>query len=330
MTSILLSGFADEAAHDKLAVEQFTAMSALGLKYYSIRFIDAGHGIKNVMQLSDREIQRLLRMQSDFGLSVSSIGSPIGKVKLLDIDDGTQNKFIPFDRYLAQDVAIACDRAEAFGTKLIRGFSFYHPRGTDASEHIDLVCDHLSAVAEVCERRGLTFGVEVEANLVGQTGQLLQTIASRVDSPSLVTIFDGANLVTQGFGTSDVLDQYQAMKASIGWIHVKDYLLDRTRDPADYVDEERLSRFVPAGHGDSGYESIFEDIKSMLPELGRAMKSKGVPGVFCDLEPHLRGGGQFGGFSGPDGFGVALRALCSVLDRVGIQYDLRSLPDIAP
>ena len=39
------------------------------------------------------------------------------------------------------------------------------------------------------------------------------------------------------------------------------------------------------------------------------MKSRGVPGVFLDLEPHVKGGGQFGGFSGPDGFGVALRAL---------------------
>jgi hypothetical protein len=36
----------------------------------------------------------------------------------------------------------------------------------------------------------------------------------------------------------------------------------------------------------------------------------------------VKGGGQFGGFSGPDGFGVALRAFCRVLDDVGIQYHL--------
>jgi hypothetical protein len=42
-----------------------------------------------------------------------------------------------------------------------------------------------------------------------------------------------------------------------------------------------------------------------------------------DLDPHLKGGGQFGGFSGPDGFGVALRNLCKVLDYVGIDYQLR-------
>ena len=49
---VILSGFADEAANHKTAVEQFAAFAALGLQYYSIRFIDVGQGIKNVMQLT--------------------------------------------------------------------------------------------------------------------------------------------------------------------------------------------------------------------------------------------------------------------------------------
>ena len=104
-TPILLSGFADEAASEKLAIQQFTAFAALGLRYYSIRFIDSGAGIKNVMKLSDAEIEQLLRMQSDYGLQVSSIGSPIGKTKLLDVDDGTSNGYVPFDRYLREVLA---------------------------------------------------------------------------------------------------------------------------------------------------------------------------------------------------------------------------------
>ena len=58
------------------------------------------------------------------------------------------------------------------------------------------------------------------------------------------------------------------------------------------------------------------------------MTARGVPGVFLDLEPHVKGGGQFGGFSGPDGFGVALRALCRVCDDAGIGYQLRQFSDI--
>ena len=65
-----------------------------------------------------------------------------------------------------------------------------------------------------------------------------------------------------------------------------------------------------------------------LPKLDAKLQRRGIPGVFLDLEPHVKGGGQFGGFSGPDGIGVALRGLCRVLDYVGIQYHLRDFADI--
>src|SRR5512143_3459376 len=96
--SVILSGFADEAANNKTAVEQFAAVAALGLQYYSIRFIDVGQGVKNAMKLTLPEIQKVRQLQDEYGLNVSSIGSPIGKVKLLDVDDGTTNAFIPFKK----------------------------------------------------------------------------------------------------------------------------------------------------------------------------------------------------------------------------------------
>jgi len=326
--AVLLSGFADEAANEKLAVQQYAAFAALGLRYYSIRFVDAGDGIKNVMKLSDAEIDHLVSMQADYGLKVSSIGSPIGKVKLQDVDDGTSNQYIPFEKYLAEDVVTACDRAEAFGAKLIRGFSFYHPKGTRPEDHLDQVADQLGQIAEVCDKRGLTFGLEVEANLVGQTGPLLQELARKVNHPAMLTIFDGANIVCQGFSPDETFAQYLAMKPSMGWLHVKDYHDPSPTGRIEHVDEASLANFVPADQGDSGHEAIFRDLKSFLPELNKRMVARGADGVFLDLEPHVKGGGQFGGFSGPDGFGVALRGLCRVLDYVGIDYDLRGLADI--
>lgn len=327
-TPILLSGFADEAANEKLAVQQYAAFAALGLKYYSIRFVDAGDGIKNVMLLSDAEIQHLVKMQGDYGLRVSSIGSPIGKVKLLDVDDGTSNKYIPFPQYLAEDVATACDRAEAFGAKLIRGFAFYHPKGTKADDHLDQVCDQLGQIAEVCDSRGLTFGLEVEANLVGQTGDLLAKIAAKVNHPAMLTIFDAANIVTQGFTADETFAQYLAMKPSLGWLHIKDYHDPSPTGRIEHVDEASLANFVPADVGDSGHEAILRDLRDYLPELQERAQTRGIDGVFLDLEPHVKGGGQFGGFSGPDGFGVALRGLCRVLDYVRIPYALRDFSDI--
>ena len=75
---VLLSGFADEAANHKTAIEQFSAFAALGLKYYSIRFVDVGNGVKNVMDLTKSEITKIRHLQDEYGLNVATIGSPIG------------------------------------------------------------------------------------------------------------------------------------------------------------------------------------------------------------------------------------------------------------
>jgi sugar phosphate isomerase/epimerase len=60
---------------------------------------------------------------------------------------------------------------------------------------------------------------------------------------------------------------------------------------------------VPAGDGDGRLEEIFRD----------ALKH-GFDDRF-NLEPHLSGGGQFGGSTTPELFEVAVNALRSVLTR---------------
>lgn len=325
---VVLSGFSDEAAINKTAVEQLAAFAAVGLKYHSLRFIDVGEGIKNVMLLTKGEIQKLRAMQKEYGISVSSIGSPIGKVKLLDIDDGTTNRYVPFKQYLEKDVRKACQLAQAFDTKLIRGFSFYHPKGTNPRDHLPQVVDQLGKITDVCDSEGLIFGLEVEANLVGQTGKLLAEIHRQVKNPAMMLIFDGANLVCQGMTPDEVFAEYLAMKPGLGWVHIKDYRHNTASQRLEHIDEASLKNFVPADVGDTGHEAILRDLASELPKLEKKLIKRGVPGVFLDLEPHVKGGGQFGGFSGPDGFGVALRGLCRVLDYVGIDYQLRNFDDI--
>ena len=327
-TQVILSGFADEAANQKLAVQQFAALAAAGLQYYSIRFIDVGDGIKNVMALTKAELRKVVELQAEYGLNVATVGSPIGKVKLQDIDDGSPNRFVPFKQYLAKEVKHACEVANTLGTKLIRGFSFYHPIGTDPELHIEQVSDQLGRIAESCAAEGLVFGLEVEANLVGQSGKLLAEIHRRVKHPNLVLIFDGANLVCQGLSPDEVFGEYLAMKPGLGWLHIKDYRRGSASSRLAHIDEASLKNFVPADIGDSGHEAILRDLADELPKLDKRMKKLGAPGVILDLEPHVKGGGQFGGFSGPDGFGVALRGLCKVLDYVGIDYHLTDFQDI--
>jgi hypothetical protein len=156
----------------------------------------------------------------------------------------------------------------------------------------------------------------------------------QVDNSAMLLIFDAANILCQGYTTQDVYEQYQLMKPGLGWMHIKDYRVPAGGNghaPArkiGHVDEGMLKHFVPADLGDSAHEMIFKDFRTMAPKLAAKLKRRGIPGVFFDLEPHVKAGGQFGGSSGPDGMGVALRGLCKVLDFVGLDYHVRDFDDI--
>ena len=101
-----------------------------------------------------------------------------------------------------------------------------------------------------------------------------------------------------------------------------------SEEKGGHVNEDMMAGFVPCDQGYSGHEAILRDFAGIIPALTDKLKNRGIPGVFLDLEPHVKGGGQFGGYSGPDGLGVALRGLCRVLDYVGIGYHLRDFDDL--
>ncbi|MCA9114988.1 MAG: sugar phosphate isomerase/epimerase [Planctomycetaceae bacterium] len=327
---VLLSAFADEAALHKTAIEQLAALSACGLRWYSPRFVDvSGSGqVKHVVDLNKSEYKDLKKLHEEYGMSVTSIGSRVGKVKLQDVDDGSHNKYVPLREYLRTEVASTIRAAVELETKLIRGFSFYHPRGSDPAEHIPEAAEHLGRIADACAKEGLVYGLEIEPNLIGETGPLLANLARQLRHPNVVLIFDGGNVAAQNKNAVQCYEEYVAMRPHIGWLHIKDYTIDPQLTWTGAVDEERLRNFVPADVGDAGHELVLRDLKEHLPKIDRKMRKLGAPGVFLEVEPHLKGGGQFGGFSGPDGMGVAIRALTNVLDYVGIDYGLRNFEDI--
>lgn len=328
--SVIISAFADEAANYRTALEQMTALAAVGIRNYSPRFIDVmGDGsIEHVVDLAPEKLERLKEYHAEYGISVTSIGARVGKIKLVDVDDGSHNKFVPIDEYLAGEVAATIKAAKALDTKLIRGFSFYHPRGQKPEDHLQAAADNIRKIAEACAAEGLVYGLEIEPNLVGETGPLLAELARLVDHPNMVLIFDGGNVAAQNKNPVQVYEEYKATVPYLGWMHVKDYKIDPSLVWTGAVDEERLKNFVPANEGDSGHELIFRDLREQLPTIIKRLEKLGLPGFYLETEPHLKGGGQFGGFSGPDGMGVAVRALCSCLDYAGIDYSLRTFADI--
>ncbi len=338
---VLLGGFCDEITRNKNLEVQLSVAAALGLESVTPRFLDLGAGVRNVSQLTDEEAREVARQVAGHGLKVGCVGSPLGKVRLLDVEDGTSNRFRPSADYLAEEVGRVCRIAQLLDCRLVRGFSFYHPAGSDPVRHVDAAIERLKPIVRRCDDAGLTLGLEVEANLVGQNAGLLVSIAEGVDHPALMLVFDGANLVTQGFRTDEVLVQWQRMLPWLGWLHVKDYQPradsgatserpERGSDPDaartrtdQQIDESALSDFVPAGEGASGYDQIFSGLKAALPAIRKRLEPRGIDRLLVDLEPHLAGGGQFGGFSGPDGFARAFAALRALLDAAGVGYRLR-------
>ena len=241
------------------------------MQYYSIRFIDVGSGIKNVMKLTLKEIQQIRHLEDEYGLNVASIGSPIGKVKLVDVDDGTKNAFVPFKKYLEKDVKKACELAHAFETKLIRGFSFYPPKGADPRQYLPQAVDQLGQIAETCHRSDLTFGLEIEANLVGQTGQLLAEIHRQVNHPAMVLIFDAANILCQGYTTVEVIRAISGHEAGHRLDAHQGLRPLASRGQAQgHVDEDALKHFVPADVGQGAHEWILRDFRESLPKLHAA------------------------------------------------------------
>lgn len=333
---VLISAFADEAANYKTALEQFSALAACGLRYYSPRFIDVNgsspstdrSAVGHVVDLDEPTLKKLAGFQKEFGFKATSIGARLGKVKLRDVDDGSHNKYVDPQEYLAGEVANTIRAAEVLGAKLVRGFSYYHPQTDRPEGYVEEAANALGPIVDACADSGLVYGLEVEANLIGQNGHLLAELAKKVGRPNLVCIYDGGNLSSQNMTPLQCYEEYVAMKDYLGWIHIKDYEVDPNLEWTGKVDEERLKNFVPCDVGDSGHEMIFRDLAKELPTIEARMQKLGADGVFVELEPHLKGGGQFGGFSGPDGIGVACRALCRLLDYSGISYDLRTLADI--
>ena len=73
-----LSGFSDEISSD---IEiQFKTLNKLGISYFEPR----GVNNKNVSELNDEEVKTLKETMQRYNIKVSSIGSPIGKIKVSD------------------------------------------------------------------------------------------------------------------------------------------------------------------------------------------------------------------------------------------------------
>ena len=267
---------------DEISPDLSEQMELMGSE--DVKFIELrGVDNKNVMELTTAECEEVKRKLDGSGFGISAIGSPIGKVK---IDDD-------FDKHI-DDFKHALDLAKFFETKHIRLFTYYPPDGEDINAHRDEVMRRMKLKADMAEKADVVLLSENESHLYGESPENCADVIETVNSPYLKAIFDPANFILGGFKPFDRC--WPLLKKHTAYFHIKD---------AKVGPDEGMT---VAGQGDG-----------QIPEvLGDAVAS-GFEG-FASLEPHLSKGGQFGGFTGPDLFRDAIRALKKVLDDVGAKY----------
>ena len=274
-----LSAFGDEIA-DELS-EQLRLLNQLNVGYLELR----GAWGKNVLTLSDEEVERVRRSCADAGIAVSALGSPIGKSPLVD----------PIENVL-NNLRRLIEIARALSTRTIRVFSFYPPDiSTNAhyDQHLDDAIAKLKALTELAASEDILLVLENEKEIVGDTVARCHAILAAVDSPHLRFAWDPANFIQ--VDEARVTERgWPLLGPYIGYVHIKDALL------AD-------GSVTAAGEGDG-----------QVPELLTHLRQSGYQG-FLALEPHLVVAGHSSGFSGPSGMTYAVEKLRQAMAETGCE-----------
>ena len=218
----VLAAFADEAGAS--IPEQISAMAENGVSALEIRGIDG----RNVTSLTLAEAKEIRAQLEDKGLSVWSIGSPIGKINITD----------PFGPHL-DSYKHTLELAEVLGAKAFRLFSFFMPKDEDPEIYRDEVLERMSHFAE--EARGLDLLVchENEKGIYGDIATRCKVIYENL--PSIGAIFDPANFIQSG---QDTLEAWKMLGKYVKYMHIKDCFADGS--------------VVPAGKGIGNLPAILE------------------------------------------------------------------------
>ncbi len=257
----VLSAFSDE--YNPNFERQLEGLSENGIFNMEIRGVDG----KNIADISAAEARECRRKLDGAGIAVSSVGSPLGKVGLYD--DVTDSG----DAHLERARRVF-ETAHILGTKLIRVFSFYIPKGENPALHRNAVIERMGKLLELADSEGVILCHENESSIYGESAEncldLINTFGGR-----LKCIFDPANFICCGHEAYP--RAFELLNRHVFYMHIKD------------ADANR--RVVPAGTG-----------LGHLPEILSWLAKSDNPfynGVcYLSVEPHLK---VFPGFEKLDG-----------------------------
>lgn len=278
----ILTGFSDEISPD--IKEQFENLQKLGIRHFEIRGVNE----KNVADLTLAEAEEVKALGESYGITASSVGSPIGKIGITD----------DFAEHL-EKLKHVIEIAKVLGTGYIRVFSFYIPKGEDPASYREEVLHRMKAMTALAEQEGVTLLHENEKGIYGDTAPRCLDILKSVNSPHLRAVFDPANFVECGQVTYP--DAFDLLCDYVVYMHIKDCTADK--------------HIVPAGEGIGQVEEI-------LSQLYRG----GYRG-FVSLEPHLAQFAGLSALqddtsvvneekAGPRTFKIAYDALVKIIERI--------------
>jgi sugar phosphate isomerase/epimerase len=272
-----LTGFADEISPE--LDEQLDTLAEESIRFVELRSV----WNKNVLDLTDDEIEKVGAAMAERAIGVSSIGSPVGKVPIVE-------DFAPHLERFRRALHVA----KALEAPYVRVFSFFMPEGEDPTTYRDEVLGRMGTLAKEAEDASIVLVHENEKNIYGDTPGRCLDILTEVDSPALRAAWDAANFVQCGVN-HPYGEGYEALRPYLEYVHVKDAL-------------SGSGRVVPSGEGDG---EIRETIS--------ALHASGFDGFFS-LEPHLASSGTYSGFSGPALFSRAAGAFKNLLRQKEIPW----------
>lgn len=239
---VVLSGFADEI--DPALTKQMEVIKKLGMSHIEMRGVNG----KGLVEYSVAEAREIKKQLDDNGIRLSSLGSPIGKIKITD-------DFEPHFELYKHTVELA----HLMETPYIRMFSFFMPEGQDHARYRNQVMEQLGRFADYAKQNGVCLLHENEKDIYGDIAPRCLEIMQLYYGDHFQAVFDFANFVQC---KQDTLEAYELLKPYIRYVHIKDAVW-ATGD------------VVPAGMGDGH-----------VAEILKKLKDSGYQG-YLSLEPHL-------------------------------------------
>ena len=243
MSKIKLSAFADEYADS--FEEQVRAMRDFNIGHLELRHADK----KNVSVLTESEVKEVKSKLDYYGIGVSAIGSPLGKITL----DGNMDEHI-------ETAKRVFNTANIVGAPYIRMFSFYAPEGKDITTMRGETFAALEKLVLTAREYGVTLCHENEAKIYGDVPERCREIIDYFGG-ELKCVFDMGNFVLEEVDPFPAA--YELLKKDIAYFHIKDALSE--------------GAIVPPGKGEAKIAQILAAHKEYAKE-----------DFFVSLEPHLQ------------------------------------------